>query len=219
MEQWRAEAEALARNMCERLNDSLDLKSATMAGRYDDGMQALAVVKQQSSTKKALAEMLKVISSAEVADEAREYFLRLLNAEKNREEYKCDMPNLLRGLDHLRKFSCVPDDKLEEAVQDTTIKNVLAMKSLNTPQTRGGAAKPAKKKERKWEHVWKMIVDEKATKGIGKDQKIANKHNRTCAKRITDETCEKIDAEKVAQIRYEYSHPTRHSKQNHKKRS
>jgi hypothetical protein len=86
-------------------------------------------------------------------------------------------------------------------------------------QTRGGKGKPAKKKERKWEHVWKMIVNEKATKGIGTDQKIANKHNRICAKRIIDETCDKIDAGKVAQIRYEYSHPTRHNKQNHKKRS
>ena len=73
--------------------------------------------------------------------------------------------------------------------------------------------------EKKWDHVWQIIVNEKATKGIGTDQKIANAHNKSCAKRINDGTCEKIDAEKVAQIRYEYNHLGRHSKQNHKKRS
>ncbi len=82
-----------------------------------------------------------------------------------------------------------------------------------------GSRGKSPKNLRKWEHVWHMIVDEKATKGVGKDQRIANSHNRTCARRISDGTCKKINAKKVAQIRYEYTHPDRHRKQNHKKRS
>ena len=80
-------------------------------------------------------------------------------------------------------------------------------------------AKSKIKKERRWHHVWQIIQDKNAVVACGKDQKIANKHNQVCAKRIKDDTCERIDARKVAQIRYEYTHPDRHSKQNHKKRS
>jgi len=76
-----------------------------------------------------------------------------------------------------------------------------------------------KRKPGKWEHVWQIIRDENAVQGCGKDQKIANKHNKVCAKRIDDGTCERIDADKVAQIRYEYTHLDRHRKQKHKKRS
>ena len=86
------------------------------------------------------------------------------------------------------------------------------------PRKRASRGKPAKKTP-KWDHVWQIIQEEQAVKACGKDQTIANKHNKVCAKRIKDGTCERIDAGKVAQVRYEYTHPDRHRKQNHKKPS
>ncbi len=74
-------------------------------------------------------------------------------------------------------------------------------------------------RRKKWDHVWALIREENAVKGCGTDQKIANSHNRLCAARIAAGTCERIDAKKVAQIRYEFTHAGRHRKQNHKRRS
>ena len=48
----------------------------------------------------------------------------------------------------------------------------------------------------KWDHVWEIIQKENAVKACGKDQKIANTHNRVCAKKIEDGTCGRIDAKK-----------------------
>jgi len=133
---------------------------------------------------------------------------RLWPARSDKEGWKEMQP----WVDHLRYHASVV------AARCTTIHSLIKKTMLKTPLNHGGRGKRAKK-EQKWDHVWQMIVAEKATKGIGKDQKIANEHNKVCAKRITDKTCERIDAEKVAQIRYEYTHPNRHCKQNHKKRS
>ncbi|MGA2067123.1 MAG: hypothetical protein ABSG86_19255 [Thermoguttaceae bacterium] len=74
------------------------------------------------------------------------------------------------------------------------------------------------RKPGKWDHVWQIIQEQNAVEACGKDQTIANMHNKVCAKRISSGTCERIDVKKVAQIRYEYTHPDRHRKQNHKKR-
>jgi hypothetical protein len=79
-------------------------------------------------------------------------------------------------------------------------------------------AKRVKKKEKKWHHVWQIIQEENAVVACSKDQKIANKHNKVCERKIMDGTCKRIDAGKVAQIRYEFTHPDRHRKQNHRKR-
>ena len=65
--------------------------------------------------------------------------------------------------------------------------------------------KPPTKKPGKWDHVWKLIVKHKAEKGSGTDQKIANEHNWLYVARSLDGSCEKIDAKKVAQIRYEHN--------------
>ena len=43
-----------------------------------------------------------------------------------------------------------------------------------------------RKKLGKWFHVWQIIREENAVKACGKDQKIANRHNKVCAKRIDD---------------------------------
>jgi hypothetical protein len=88
------------------------------------------------------------------------------------------------------------------------------VRSRRPPSPRGAKVK----NDGKWFHVWQIIQDEKAVKACGKDQKIANKHNTVCNGRIKKGTCEQIDAKKVAQIRYEYTHPNRHRKQNHSKR-
>lgn len=64
----------------------------------------------------------------------------------------------------------------------------------------------------KWEHVWKLIVRHKAEDGIGIDQRIANEHNKLCAKKIASGKCKKINAKKVAQIRYEYKNRDQRNK-------
>ncbi|MGD0383267.1 MAG: hypothetical protein ABSA77_07100 [Thermoguttaceae bacterium] len=87
----------------------------------------------------------------------------------------------------------------------------------NDQGNRGNEKNQSKKRiQGKWYHVWQIIQNKNATKGNGQDQAIANDHNRDCAIRIKDGTCERINARKVAQIRYEYTHPGRHRKQNHK---
>ncbi len=83
----------------------------------------------------------------------------------------------------------------------------------------GSKSKPRKRKPGKWDHVWQIIEDEHAVEACGKDQKIANRHNKVCANGIDNGNCTRIDAKKVAQIRYEHKHLGRHRKQNHKKRS
>lgn len=67
-------------------------------------------------------------------------------------------------------------------------------------------------KKKKWDHVWKLIQKRGAETGIGEDQAIANKHNKICAANIKTGKCERIDAKKVAQIRYEHTHADRHQK-------
>jgi len=68
-----------------------------------------------------------------------------------------------------------------------------------------------RKKEPKWEHVWRLIQEEGAETGTGVDQRIANKHNKLCAAKIDAGKCERIDANKVKQIRYEFRNPDRHA--------
>ena len=86
-------------------------------------------------------------------------------------------------------------------------------------QTWGAGRGLRRRKPGKWQHVWENIREENAVTGCAKDQKIANIHNKVCAKRIIVGTCERINAKKVAQIRYEYTHRDRHRKQNYKKPS
>jgi len=69
----------------------------------------------------------------------------------------------------------------------------------------------SRRKAGKWDHVWQLIQEGGAETGKGVDQRIANKHNQLCAAKIADGRCERIDARKVAQIRYEYRNPDRHS--------
>ena len=69
----------------------------------------------------------------------------------------------------------------------------------------------SRQKPRKWEHVWRLIQKHGAATGIGVDQKVANEHNKLYAAKIDAGECERIDARKVAQIRYEYRNPDRHS--------
>ena len=69
----------------------------------------------------------------------------------------------------------------------------------------------SRRKPRKWDHVWRLIQEHNAEQGAGVDQKIANEHNKLCAAAIAAGRCERIDARKVAQIRYEYRNPNRHS--------
>lgn len=127
VELWKTEAEALAHNMRDRLDDSLDLKSAVMAGRTNDNRQAIAVVEQQLSAKKGLAEMLAVISSESVIDEAYRYATQVITCKEKGEEYDGDLPDLLSGLRRLREFSDIHGDSLVQSVQGTTINNVIAM--------------------------------------------------------------------------------------------
>ena len=97
------------------------------------------------------------------------------------------------------------------------LENIQVESETGKSRHKAGTKKAAR--EGKWNHVWQIIQDENAVKGCGKDQKIANMHNRACAKRIKDGTCKKIDAAKVAEIRYENTHKDRHRKQNHQRRS
>ena len=69
----------------------------------------------------------------------------------------------------------------------------------------------SRRKPKKWDHVWRLIQEHNAEQGAGVDQKIANEHNKLCAAAIAAGRCERIDARKVAQIRFEYRNPDRHS--------
>jgi len=69
----------------------------------------------------------------------------------------------------------------------------------------GGTGDPEKRTDTaKWDHVWKLIVKHEAQTGKGIDQKIANEHNKICAAKINAGQCERINAKKIGQIRYEY---------------
>ncbi len=104
--------------------------------------------------------------------------------------------------------------QIETVVAMPAVPVVEATKAAKQKPAEAGPRKPRKLK---WDLLWALIQKHNAEDGVGLDQKIANEHNKLCAAKIRKGECDRVDANKVAQVRYEYKNRDRHQK--NKKRS